>query len=281
MAIEARSRSAAPHFPPLLRLSWNRLVVETKIFFRSPEQVFFTFSLPVLLLLLFGAVFSGDIDVDETHSIDFTTYFLPGIIAMGVMSTTFVNLAMSLSVEQKDGLLKRLAGTPLPRSAFFIGRIGSALLVTAIQTALMLAVGRLAFDVGLPATGERWAVFLVLLVLASGVGAVSGIAYTRIIRDARTAAAIVQPPFLVLQFISGVFFRYADVPGWLQAIASVFPLRWIAQGFRYAFLPDRMGEVEYSSTWGWQWPLGITALWLVVSFVLALRFFRWDRQPRA
>ena len=105
-----------------------------------------------------------------------------------------------------------------------------------------------------------------------------GIAYTRLVPNANAAPAVVQPPFLVLQFISGVFVRYNEVPGWLRTVASVFPLRWMSEGLRYAFLPDEFGKFEYGDSWGWQWPLAVLSAWLVVGFLLALVFFRWDRE---
>ena len=89
---------------------------------------------------------------------------------------------------------------------------------------------------------------------------------------------MIQPPFLILQFISGVYFRYQDIPSGLQVFASLFPLRWIAQGLRYALLPDWLMSSEYGSTTGtWQWSVGVLAGWLVFSFILARIFFRWDR----
>ncbi|MBI2764344.1 MAG: ABC transporter permease [Chloroflexi bacterium] len=273
------ARPAATSFPTLFALSRSRTAIEIKLFFRNTDQVFFTFLLPVLFLVLFSAIFSGDIDAGPGRRIDFPTYFLPGIVASGAMSTTFVNLATSIAVEQREGLLKRLAGTPLPREAFFIGRLMMAVVVTVAQTAIMLVIGVFVYDVGTPPTPERWAFFVALLALSAAVGAVLGIAYTRLIRDARSASAIVQPPFLVLQFISGVFFRWNDLPPWLQAIATLFPLRWIAEGFRYAFLPDWFGKFEYGDSWGWQLPLVILAAWLALAFALAMRFFRWDIQP--
>jgi ABC-2 type transport system permease protein len=260
-----------------LHLARGRTIVEIKQFFRIPEQMFFTFLMPVMLLLIFGEVFSGDIEAGPGRSVPFVQYFLPGMIAMGVMSSTFANLAMWISVEQHDGLLKRLAGTPLPRSSYFIGKLGMAVVVTAIQTALMLVAGAVLFGVDLPAGIDRWGLFLLFLAISAAVGASLGIAYTRLIRNASGGAAIVQPPFLVLQFISGVFFRYQDIPGWLKAIASVFPLKWMAIGMRYSFLPDWFGTAEYGSDWGWERPLAVLCAWLVAGFALALLFFRWSR----
>ncbi len=265
-------------FARLGRLSAARFVIEVKVFTRIPAQVFFSFLLPVLFLVVFGAVFSGGIEAGDGREVDFIQYFLPGIIASGVMSTTFANLAMAISVEQHEGLLKRLAGTPLPKAAYLAGKVAAAVALTVAQTSLMLAVGVIAFGVDLPAGPARWGVFVVVLLVAAAIGAALGIAYTRLIRTAGSAPAIVQPPFLVLQFISGVFFRWGDLPAWLQGVASVFPLRWMAEGFRYAFLPDWFGESEYGQGWGWERPIAILAGWLVLAFVLALVFFRWDRQ---
>jgi ABC-2 type transport system permease protein len=265
--------------PGTLALGWERAKVELRIFSRTPEQMFFTFSLPVLFLVVFAAVFNETIEGGPQGEIEFVQYFLPGIIASGVVSTTFANLAIAIAIEQHDGLLKRLAGTPLPKTSFFIGKLLMAVVVTVVQTVIMLTIAVVLYGAELPESAERWGAFAVILVLSAAVGAALGIAYTRAIPNSSAAPAVVQPPFLILQFISGVFFRYEEIPGWLQAVASIFPLRWIAEGFRFAFLPDWFGENEYSDgTWGWQWPAGVLLVWLGVAFVAALVFFRWDRQ---
>ena len=266
-----------PHRAGTFRLGLYWARVELRLFWRIPAQVFFTFALPVLFLVIFAAVFTGDITAGPGRSIPFVQYFLPGIIGAGVMSSTFSNLAGSIAVQQHTGLLKRLGGTPFPRGAFFIGKILQALAVTVVQTALMLVIAVLAYGADLPDDAARWGTFIAVLLLAASSGAALGIAYTRAIPNANAATAIIQPPFLVLQFISGVFFRHSEIPGWLRAIAAIFPLRWMSEGFRYAFLPDWFGEVEYGSTWGWQWPVGILAVWVVVAGALAFWLFRWDR----
>lgn len=272
------SQQPSPLRPPgALRLGWSWAKVELKLFFRVPAQVFFTFALPIMFLVIFAAVWTGDVEAGPGRSVSFVQYFLPGIVAAGVMSSTFANLAVSISIHQHEGLLKRLGGTPFPRSAYFIGKLVEAVVVTVIQTALMLAIAVIVYGADLPAGAARWGAFLAVLVLSAGSGATLGIAYTRLIPNANAAPAVIQPPFLILQFISGVFFRWGEIPGWLQAVAVVFPLKWMSEGFRYAFLPDWFGEFEYGSDWGWQWPVGVLALWLAGGFLLALLFFRWDR----
>lgn len=270
------SPSAA--MPSFLRLGWSRTVVDLKQFFRIPEQVFFTFLLPVLFLVLFSAVFSGEVDGPPGRTVEFVQYFLPGIVALGVASSTFANLAMSIATEQHEGLLKRLAGTPLPKSAFFAGRVLSSVIITVIQTAVLLGIGVLLFEIELPEGPGRWLLFVYVLAISAALGSALGIAATRMVPNVRAAAPIIQAPFLVLQFISGVFFQWNALPSWLQWIASAFPLRWMAQGFRYAFLPDWFGESEYGSSWGWELPAAVLAVWMVLSVILALVFFRWTRE---
>jgi len=262
-----------------LRLGWRSTKVEVKQFFRNAQLVFFTFSLPILLLVIFGSIFSGHIDGPPgTTPVPFKQYFVSGMIAAGIVSTTFTSLAITISIEQHEGLLKRLAGTPLPKASYFIGKIGLAIVSTACQTALMLGIGALFFGLSIPTDGMRWLVFAWVFVLGITAGSLLGIAYTRIIPNASSAAAIVQPPYLVLQFISGVYFVFSDLPIVLQSIAVVFPLKWMAQGFRYVFLPDWFGAKEQGGEWHLERVALVLGAWSVVAFVLAARMFVWGEE---
>jgi len=264
------------------RLGWLRVLAELRAFFRTPELVFFTFLLPVLFVVIFSTVFSGDIQGPPgAKPVPFSQYFVAGMIAAGIMSTTFTSLATTISIEQRDGLLKRLAGTPLPRASYFIGKLGVALVTSVIQAAIILAIGIAAFGMEAPASFEKWIVFAWVFVLGVASCSLLGIAYTRLIRDASSAAAVIQPPYLTLQFISGVFFKFGEVPGWLQAIASLFPLRWMAQGFRYVFLPDWVAADDYGGHWHLDWVALVLVAWLLGSAVLSMLFFRWNVQAES
>ena len=89
---------------------------------------------------------------------------------------------------------------------------------------------------------------------------------------------MVIPILLVLQFISGVYLQFSGLPSWMQNIASLFPLKWMAQGMRAVFLPESFAALEPSGAWD----LGLVALvllgWLVVGLVLSLVTFRWIRR---
>lgn len=274
---DAAQAADAVRMPSLLRLGWGRTVIELKQFWRSPTRLVFTFMLPLVFLVVFTAIFGNQKLPGPKGSPDlkFRDYFVPGIIAVGIMSTTFSNLATSIPIERGMGMMKRLSGTPLPREAFFIGKIGMTVIVTALETIVLLAVGVALYRVKLPVDAAHWAVLGWVFLLGTASCSVLGIAYTRLIGNAESAIAIVQMPYLILQFISGVFFRYSEIPKWMQDIAIVFPLKWLAQGMRYAFVPDWLGQSEYG---GWQLPMIALMLagWTIAGFVLSVLFFRWN-----
>jgi ABC-2 type transport system permease protein len=102
-----------------------------------------------------------------------------------------------------------------------------------------------------------------------------GIAFSVVPKTGRGASAIVTPIVLVLQFTSGVFFVFSELPEWMQTFASIFPLKWLAQAMRSVFLPESAAVAEVSGSW----ELGMCALmlllWCVIGLVLAVVFFRW------
>jgi len=266
-------------FARLARLSLARTVIELKTFFRTPEQVFFTFLLPVLFVVIFSTIFSGEIEGGPPGSepVEFAQYFVPGMIASGIVAATFASLAMTISIEQQEGLLRRLSGTPLPRSAYFAGKIGLATVTSILEVILILGIGVALYGVEVPTDPVKWLVFAGVFFLGIGTCSLLGIAYTRLIPNGGSASAIVQPPYLVLQFISGVFLQYQQVPAGLQFVASLFPLKWMVQGLRYVFLPDWVAVEDYGGEWHIEQVFLVLGAWLPVSFVLARRFFRWNR----
>ena len=280
MTAFATARAFRPNaFGRVARLSLERTRIELKTFFRTPEQVFFTFLLPVLFVVIFSTIFSGEIDGPPgAQKVEFAQYFVPGMIATGIVSATFANLAMTVAIEQHEGLLRRLSGTPLPRSAYFAGKIGLALVIAFLEVVLILGIGMAFYGVELPTEPVKWLVFAAVFILGVASCSLLGIAYTRLIRTGSSASAIVQPPYLVLQFISGVFLQYSEVPSGLKMVASIFPLKWMVQGLRYVFLPEWVAQDDYGGGWNLDQVMLVLALWLVISFVLAKFFFRWNRE---
>ena len=175
----------------------RRIVIELKQFFRDGNSALWNFAFPMILLVIFGSVFGGQ---DIGPDITFTQYFVAGMIASGVLYTSFQNLAIAIPLEREDGTLKRLGGTPMPKVSYFIGKIGTVFVAYTAQVTILIAVGVLFYDISLPSTTLQWFTFL----WASLLGLVSctllGIAFSVVPKNGKGASAVVSPIVLVLQF---------------------------------------------------------------------------------
>jgi ABC-2 type transport system permease protein len=279
MSTTTAATGAARPLPGTLRLGLERTGYEIRGFFRERDAVIFIFAYPVIMLMIFSTVFGQDgATVGPGDGVAFSQYFLPGMIATGVLLSSFQSLAVQIPVERDTGGLKRLGGTPLPPAAYFLGKVGQVLLTTLVQVALLLAIASVVYDVDLPTTADRWFTFAWVLVLGTAAGAVCGVGFSSLPRSARSASAVVTPVVLVLQFISGVFFAFYDLPSWMQDVASVFPLRWMAQGMRSVFLPEDMVTLEVGQSWAHGTTAAVLVAWLVVGLVIGVRTFRWRRR---
>jgi len=261
-----------------LVIGWDRTVLELKMYFREKEAVFFSFAFPILMLTLFSVIFGDQITPEAADGVSAAQFFLPGMVAAGVMLTSFQSMALSVAAERDDGTLKRLRSTPMPPVAYFLGKVGLVALTSLAQLLLLLAVARFAFGVDLPTDAGRWVAFLWTFLLGVGGGTVLGIAYSSLASSARSVGAIVIAPMLILQFISGVYFAFTDLPEWLKQVASVFPLKWIAQGMRSVFFPDTWQSQEMAGTWEHGRTAIVLAAWFVAGLVVCARTFRWTKR---
>lgn len=266
--------SAAHKRPSFAYLVWERAVLETKDFSRSREQMIFIFLFPIMLLVLFASIMGGG---DIGGGVDFKQYFLAGMIASGIMNTGFQSLGISLAIDRDDDVLKRIHGSPLPSSAFFMGKIVHVLMVSVVQIALLLAVGALLYDIPIPTEAGKWATFAWVFLLGTAASTVLGIAFSSLAKRGRSAPAVLTPIVLALQFISGVFFVFTQLPTWLQHVAEVFPLKWLAQGMRSVFLPDTFASQEAAGSWQHPATAAVLAIWFVVGLIVTLKTFRWLR----
>ena len=259
--------------PTALSIGIQRGRLEIKQFMRQRESVVFTMLFPLILLAIFGSVFSDSI----AKGVTFSQYFVAGMIASGMVNTGFQQLAIMIPVERDFGTLKRLRGTPMPASSYFIGKAILVTLSMLIQVILLLAAGVLFFGVNLPQSAHKWLLLAALLVLGSACSTVLGIAFSNVPNSGRGASAVVSPVVIVLQFFSGVFFVFTQLPHWMQQVAAIFPLKWMTQGARSVFLPDSFARREVAGNWETGRTFAIIAAWLIVGLIWAIRSFKWER----
>jgi len=265
--------------PGFWRLAGGRAATELRVFFRERDSLIFVFFFPTMFLLIFAALMGAQ-DVtqgmDVPQVVNFKQYFLPGMVATGLIYTGFQNLATQIPVERDQGVLKRLRGTPLPPAAYFAGKVVAVYVVSVIQIAFLLAVARILLGIPLPTDAHSWTTFAWVFALGAATCTALGIAFSSVPRTGKSAAAVVIPVVLILQFLSGIYFPFSQVPSWVQTFSGFFPLRWMAQGMRSVFLPDFMVAQEPGQTWALGTGALVMGAWLVVGLLLALRTFRWQ-----
>ncbi len=263
-----------------LALGARRIGYEVRSYFRQGDSVFFTFLFPVVMLTIFATAFSEtSFGTDAAgNELSAAAFYLPAMLAAGVLLSGLQNLAVEIAVEKGDGTLKRLAGSPLPVLSYFVGKIGQVFVTGLLQATLILLLAATAFGVSLPTEPERWLTFAWVFALGVVTSAILGIALSGLPRTGKSATAVIIPITLVLQFISGVYLSFSQLPEWLQNIASVLPLKWMAQGMRAVFLPDGYEVLEPGSSWDLPGVALVTAIWLVVGLVACRLSFRWIRK---
>lgn len=249
-----------------LRLALHEFRFAQKVFWRNPASVFFTALLPVLFLLIFATIFGGD-EIAELGGVKVTTYYIPAIVTMAVISATMVNLAMNVTIAREQGLLKRGRGTPLPPWVFIAGRVGNAIVISAIMLVVVTLVGKLLYDAPVP--WERLPAVIVTLVVGASAFCCLGLALTVIIPSREAASAITNAIVLPLYFLSGIFIPESEIPDGVLAFSNHFPVRDFFEAFFTAYSPKTTGS-------GFEWgELAIVAIWGLAGLVVALRFFRW------
>ncbi len=263
--------------PSVLAVGRARVGVEVRQMFRDRESAVFNFALPMILMVIFGSVFGGQ-DLDASSGVTFAQYFVAGMIASGIVYTSFQNLSIGIPQERDEGTLKRLEGTPMPKSAYFIGKIGQVAITYVGQLILLMAIGTLLFDLELPDSGAKWATLLWLSILGLTTWTLLGLAFSSVPKSGKGASAVVTPVILVLQFTSGVFFLFNQLPSWMQQFASLFPLKWLTQGMRYVFLPEEAAVLEVAGSFELTRVAMVLMVWTLLAAVLAWRFFRWRRR---
>jgi ABC-2 type transport system permease protein len=159
-----------------------------------------------------------------------------------------------------------MQGTPLPRWAYVVARIGSTVLIVAAMTAATLLIGSLAYGVDVRASTLPG--LAVTLILGTAAFTTLGIGITRFIPNADAAAVVVNLTVLPLTFISSVWFPTTTMPKALIDIAKFFPIRPLAHGLQYAFNPHTTG-VGFNAT-----DLRSLAIWTAVGIFLMMRFLR-------
>ena len=249
-------------------LTLSQVRYTNKAFWRNPASAFFTFAFPLMFLVIFTALLGhGTVHISANQVVNLSTYYVAAMATFGVITACYNNIAITVSFQRDQGILKRTNGTPLP--AFDLPRRADG-----ARTARRRPAGG---DHRRASAGLRTA-------RASRPGSRScgswscwwsgrpafcalGIAITAVIPNADAAPAIVNASILPLLFLSGVFIPLgSNAPAWIVWIARIFPVWHFAKGMQAGFL---------GTAFSWTDVL-VVAAWGLGGLLLAIRFFSWE-----
>ena len=240
---------------------------DQKTFWRDPTAVFFTVAMPIIFLFIFTSIFGNEPTVVDGQRVKGSTYYVPGILALALVSATLVNLSITITTLRERGVLKRVRSTPLPPWVFMAGRMATSTVVTLLLVAVVTLLGRLVYGVRPPT--DTLPGLVLTVVLGTAAFSALGLALTSAIPTENAAPAVTNAVVLPLYFFSGVFIPIEDLPRGMRLVGDVFPVKHLFEALLAAFNPATAGAgIELGH-------LGMLLLWGVVGLVVAVRTFAW------
>jgi ABC-2 type transport system permease protein len=230
------------------------LRLELVLLARNGESLLLTLGIPMLLLVFFTNV---DVLPIEGEPIDFLA---PGVLALAVLSSAFVNLAIAVGFEREYGVLKRLGATPLGRPRLLGAKTLAIVAVEAVQVAVLWP---LALALGWDPSLEP--AFFVGVVLGTVAFAGLGLCLAGSLKALVTLAAA-NGLYLVLLLLSGMVIPLDELPDAARALARLLPSAALTEVVR--------GTLSDASVAGRAW--AVLTAWAVAAPLLAIRLFRWE-----
>jgi ABC-2 type transport system permease protein len=255
-------------FPSTARLVATQTRYQLVSFARIPVAVFFTLGLPLIMLVLFNALFGDGVISTPEGDWSARQFYTGGLAAFTAVSATFTNLANMVPIRRDEGVLKRWRGTPLPTWIYIAGFILSAVIIAFAGVVLMLTLGVVIYDLDIE-LAKMPAAFVTFLV---GVGsfAALGMALAAVIKSASSASAAANAIILPLAFVSNIFIQVDDAPRWIDIVGGIFPLKAFAESFQACFTP-------FVDAPAFNWAnLAFIAAWGAVGLAVALTRFTWE-----
>jgi ABC-2 type transport system permease protein len=263
----AVSHGAAGSQPRFFRLVAHEFLYDWRAFRRNTQGMFFTVILPVLFLVIFGSIFRNANVAVPGGRIEESVYYVPGLIAYGLIAAAFSNLVVTVVRIRESGNYKRQRATPIPAGAVIAGRALIGTLTALAIGAVVLILGWAVYGASIP--GRTAPALVIDMILGAVVFCCLGFAVSIFITSVDAAQPVTLAIVLPLAFISGIFIPAGELPNWLVNIGAVFPVRPLAASMLAVYNPHTTGS---GLNWG---DLGVLAAWGVVGLIVALRAFRW------
>lgn len=246
-----------------MNVFWKLTMIELKLALREPMFAFFVLLFPTVLVIILGLIPSFGEPDDALGGLRVIDVYVGIAVILSLAMLAIQVLPSSLATYRERGVLRRFATTPVPPVKLLGAHLAMSLLSAIASTALVLAVGRIAF--GVPLAGNFAAFVISFLLSAVGVAAL-GLFVAAVVPNGKVGNAAGTLLFFPLMFFAGLWTPREIMPGILQRVADLTPL-----GAAERALNEAMTG---------QWPnlLSVTVLvaYLVVFGALSARLFRWE-----
>ncbi len=247
-----------------MRALAGQIALETKLFFRRKDELFWNLALPMFFMVLYGFLYGDTKWAEfEIRAID---YMFPGIVVMALMVNGIMVNAIGFVEERGKGIYRRLSLTPLKRQTIIGAQIIHRYIVSLLQTLLLLAVGVFGFKVNIVG---NYFFFWLVLTFGSLCFLSIGFALATLIRSTRSATPICLIVFFMLLFLGGIFFPLNTMPDFLAIISKVLPSTNLNDALRLILIEG----TGLGAAW---LELLIVGAWFIVSLGLSIKFFRWE-----
>lgn len=238
-------------------------VNEFKLNLRDPMMLFWTLAFPTIWLVLMAAIIPP-IPGFAYAGLNNASLFLSAAISLSILNSAFVGVPQTLTTYRETGVLKRLRATPVKSIALIISFCSSQFAFMTLGVGLLLVIGKLFFDIQILGL---WMTFAGIIFLGMFTFLIIGSAIGSIARSFRTASVIIWSAFTPMLMLSGLFMPINILPSWVQPIAKALPLTPLN-----TMLRDIVYGVPFSDSWG----IAVLGAWIVASFIIISKFFRWE-----
>lgn len=232
---------------------------------RDATTLFFTFAFPLIFLVIFGLIFRGQQVGDTGHN--YVDFIAPGVLSWGLASAALFSVAFMLMQWRNDDLLRIIRLSPVSLWSVMGSRYVTALVIGVAQSVLFVGIAML------PVFGmhpdRNWPLTLPVMLLAVTTFLTLGVIVGSASRTAEAVAAIANSIVVPMAFLSGSFYPLELMPGWLQGLSRILPLRYVNDGMAYALAGQ--GAIR-------DYLLSCAALigYTVVFAIVGVRTFKWS-----
>jgi ABC-2 type transport system permease protein len=192
-------------------------------------------------------------------------FLIPGLLGMNIMNAAMWGIGFALVEMRQRKLLKRFVATPMRRSDFLMALTSSRLMMTIVEVGLLLGFGVLVFHMRV--LGSWWTILLIGILGGLSFGGLGLLTASRA-QKIESVSGLINLAMMPMWIFSGVFFSYERFPESVKPFIRALPLTALNDGLRATILQGEPLSAQLGR-------LAVLLVWGGVSFILALKWFRW------